>query len=335
MSQVNALTHDQGFRPAELCRLLELKLVHLPLCENRYGKSLIATYRDIKDADNAVHDKLLIVEAMWVKTSSQLQFVKNVARVLEEEHCRIHLEVLETLNIRFAVAISKLDSVIKRESDSSFTVRPLKYARFKASIDDSISQLQQWQEMFDPTWYLILLMKNTPIDDELAKRYITMDSQSLSSEVTSGTSLSTDTTLVSAQSLRNTLKGESASEVHVSLPEDGLDWSSSRNIEYSSTCLINRSGSEKVFAVDTISCASGYNMSRLRTDSEGLAKKLKRDDIDRSGLLPCKGIIKKRSPETRKLCSISLAFQLPRYDVDSPPVSLRHCLLQKRTFSLS
>ncbi|KAF4424034.1 hypothetical protein CFRS1_v006871 [Colletotrichum fructicola] len=142
-------------------------------------------------------------------------------------------------------------------------------------------------------------------------------------------------TLASAQSFRSMVKGEGSKEMHVTLPEDGLDWANTWAIKYSSTVLIRRKASEKLYAVDTIACDSSYDLSRLRTDTESLAKKLKREDIELFGLLPCKGVVKRKSPETKRLASMSLAFQLPGTDLRRPPISLRNLLLQERMLSLT
>lgn len=289
-------------------------------------------YRDLKGANEAVQSRLLIVEAIWKKTAIQVDFVKKIAQVLEEDHCRIHLEVLVVLKSKLGLAISKIESVVKSGPDSS--VRKWKYARIREAIDHSITELQQWHSVFDPTWYLILRMGNKLIDDELSLSANESVKTSPSSRSTSSYS-SSSTTLVSAQSIRSIVKGETSSEIHVTLPENGLDWNTTNKIEYSSTVLIRRKASEKIYAVDTITCNASWDLPRLRTDTEGLAKKLTREDAGMFGLLPCKGVIKRRSSETKRLSSMSLAFQLPHKDICVPPTSLRYHLLQERRFSLN
>ncbi|KAK1855279.1 het-s domain protein [Colletotrichum chrysophilum] len=297
----------------------------------KYGTTLIEAYRDLRGADEAVQSKTLIVEAIWNKTAIQVEFVKRIAKVLEEDHCRIHLEVLEVLKSKLILAISKIKSVVKTGPNPS--VKRWKYTRVREAIDDSIAQLQQWQKIFDPTWYLILRVGNRLIDDELSRPGVADFGHSSSSTASEHTKA--NTTLTSAQSIRNVVRGNGSNELHVTLPEGGLDWTNTRKIKYSSTVLVHRKASEKVYAVDTITCDASYNLPRLKADTEDLAKKLKREDIDAFGFLPCKGVIKQKSPETRKLASMSLAFQLPYIDTSKAPVSLREYLLQDRRFSLS
>ncbi|KAF4858643.1 hypothetical protein CGCSCA2_v007005 [Colletotrichum siamense] len=292
-----------------------------------YGKRLIEAYRDIRGATEAVQSRLLIVEAIWSKTAIQVEFVKRIAQALEEDHCRVHVEVLEVLKSKLMLAISRIQSVVKSGPESS--VKRWKYARVREAIDSSITQLQQWQSIFDPTWYLILRIGNKLIDDELSKHGDTENHMMFLHAAKSSNMLA------SAQSIRSTVKGAGSKEMHVTLPEDGLDWANTWAIKYSSTVLIRRKASEKLYAVDTITCDSSHDLPRLRTDTETLAKKLKRDDIEFFGLLPCKGVVKRRNPETKRLASISLAFQIPGTDLRRPPISLRSLFLQERSLSLT
>ncbi|KAK6208498.1 het-s domain protein [Colletotrichum tabaci] len=301
----------------------------------KYGKALAVVYRDIKGAEEGVRSKLLLVEAIWSKTATQVDFLKRVAGVLEEEHCRIHLEILQVLQGKLTISISKIESVVKGGSSGS-EVKRWKYARLREAIDDSISELQQWQSIFDPTWYLILRMGNRFIDDELSKQSDELAVETLSLQ-TSSTSSSGNSALASAQDLRHTLKGDGGSVMHISLPENGLEWETAREVEYSTTVLVKRQGSDRVFAVDTISCRAEYDILRVRTDAEGLAKKLKRDDIGIFGLLSCKGVVKRKDADTRRLASLGLVFQLPSifHSTAATPVSLRSHLLRERSFSVS
>ncbi|TKW54161.1 hypothetical protein CTA1_463 [Colletotrichum tanaceti] len=67
----------------------------------QYGKALTVVYRDIKGADEGVN------------------FLKRVAGVMEEDHCRIHLETLQG-------------------GSSGPEVKRWMYARLRGAIDDSI-----------------------------------------------------------------------------------------------------------------------------------------------------------------------------------------------------
>ncbi|KAF9873155.1 het-s domain protein [Colletotrichum karsti] len=298
----------------------------------KYGKKLMSAYRDFKGASEAVQERLLIVEAMWSKTASQIEFARVVFKVLEEEHCGVYLRILETLHCKFSLAISKIESVTKTSAGSG--VKKLKYVLSRDDIDDAVAQLQTWHTIFDPTWFLMLRIDNKLIDTELLKSPGIADAPITPSRRPSYVS-SMHSTLVTARSIRDSLKGEGTAEPHVSLAEDGLDWSTTQAIEYSTTSLVRKTGSTKVFAIDTIDCTPKYDLQPLRTAVDSMAKKLKKNDINYFGLLTCKGVVKRKDSKTKRLISMNLIFQLPIPETGNVPVSLRSHLLKERTFSLS
>lgn len=290
----------------------------------QYGKKLVGTYQDFKNADEYVRTRIVIVEAIWSKTTVQVGFVKRVAKTLEEEHCRIHLNVFEILKSKLMMATSKIESVMKKTSESG--IKRWKLMFLRDSIDDTITQLEQWQRIFDPTWYLILRIGDKLIDTELLS----------TEEPETGrpsTAASSATTLVSAQKFRDTIKDDKwggGSAHHVSLP-DALDWDAAAEIKYSSTQLVQRAAdrSERLYVVDTIVCHSNLDVYAARTDAESLAKKLSQVEPGTFGLLVCHGLIKRKNPETRHLVSMSLAFRPPTESKQHrQPASLRQHLMQ-------
>ncbi|KAL8364919.1 hypothetical protein RB595_003959 [Gaeumannomyces hyphopodioides] len=170
-------------------------------------------------------------------------------------------------------------------------------------LDETIESLERWQRIFDPSWFLMLRIADGVIDSEL--------SNSAQVPVSDGArGGGGGPRRAAAQKLRVSLRGD-ASDIHVSLPVDGLDWATAVNVAHSETRLIRRAGgSSKLFAVDTIAFARDTDPARVRLDAEALAKKLKHAEFS-SGLLPCHGLIKHRDAATRTLSSIDLVFAIP------------------------
>lgn len=272
---------------------------------------------------------MLALEAILSRTAVQVEFLKRVAGTMGEEHCRIHLQVLETLKSHLRMAAVKIESVVK--SDSKSGIKTVKYLFIHREIEDSMAQLEQWQRIFDPTWYLILRIGDKVIDAELAKPSAPpdTDSSSLSGTIAAGIDI-----LAPAKNLRSSLTGGSGAEAHIYLPEDGLDWKRTTAIAYSNTHLIPRaSKGQRVLAVDTIDCTTGLDLSQSRADAEALARKLGQIDPGTFGLLSCYGLVKQKHPESRQIASISLIFQMPTSERE--PVSLRYNLLHSARDSLS
>jgi len=80
----------------------------------KYGKELIDACRAYKSAADDIRDKALIIEAIWSRTSIQIEFAQRIIKTqaLSDHHYQIHLDVFETLKAKLATAARKLGSVI-------------------------------------------------------------------------------------------------------------------------------------------------------------------------------------------------------------------------------
>ncbi|KAJ3494126.1 hypothetical protein NLG97_g4279 [Lecanicillium saksenae] len=293
----------------------------------RYGKALVELYHDLKTADSSIRERMTFIEATWYRTEKQVEFVRRVAHTMSVDHCRIHIDVLETLKAKLLVAITKIGPLAeswnsKGSLASGFT--KLKYAFVRESLDKTLTELEKWRDVFDPTWYLIILNKSDIIDSELREEAI------MSPQTSTGASSSA---LATVRNIRRTIGGSSTPDTHVTLNEAGLNWETSKDIRHSTTKTVWRTRSEKLFLVDTIVCSSDLDVPRARADAERLAMKLKQVDPKTFGLLNCQGIIKRKDSATGRLVSIHLVFRLQPRDADA--ISLREELLRGNSFSLT
>jgi hypothetical protein len=237
------------------------------------------------------------------------------------------VEILETLKAKLFAAILKVESLVKKASPdpggNQLAVKRWKYVLIRESLNVAISEFEKWQQIFDPTWFLIILVKDGLIDSELVK----------GSTVAGDGAYTSSSSIATVHKLRGFINGDSSIDTHINLREDGLDWDSARRIAYSTTRAIQRIGSEKVYLVDSISCDAGLDIAHARADAEALAKRLKQVEPSTCCLLSCHGIVKRRSQATKCISSINLVFRLPDYTV--LPVSLRQFLLRRPTASLT
>lgn len=265
----------------------------------------------------------------------QVEFVQRVARTMNSDHCRVHFEVLEMFQTKLLLTIKRLEPLIK-EDDSSKPdrnkVKRWKYVLLHESLDKTISELEQWQRIFDPTWYLIILMADMAIDSELLQER--QEHGSFSSTTRHGQANSSSSSmLTTAQKLRNMVRNNSIPNIHVTLSPDGLNWESMQRIPYSTTQLICRMASNKLYLIESICCDSNLDIPRARADAESLARKLKQIEPNIFGLLSCQGLVKRKTQPEGSLSSIDLVFRLP--GERSSPVSLRHELLKRPIVSLT
>ncbi|KLU86263.1 hypothetical protein MAPG_05279 [Magnaporthiopsis poae ATCC 64411] len=269
----------------------------------KYGAVLIQAYRSFRSANKDTKERILTIEAIWSRTALQIGFLRNVVSTLGEEHLRIQADLFEILCSKLKLAISKTESVLRKKGGD---VNPWKYVVVRKSLDATIASLERWQRIFDPSWFLIMRVADGAIDSELSK-------SAQAPAVTAATSTqapSSDSALVAAQKFRVSISGKT-DHIHISLPANGLDWGTVKEVAYSTTKLVKRAGSSpKTFAVDSIPLPPGTDARRIRADAEALAKKLHHIQPG-YGILQCQGLIKHRGAETKRLDFIDMVFNIP------------------------
>jgi hypothetical protein len=181
-------------------------------------------YQDFKSADEQIKEKILHVQTIWARTEIQIEFVKHVADTLKGEHCKIHLQVFDILMSKLSKAATKVESVMK--DDANYGIKRWKFPFIRDAIDEAISDLDQWQRIFDPTWYLILLIGDEVIDQKLSLPSSLSPIHTMDSSQTE--TLDRNSPLVPAQRFRSSLGVEREKEIYpkisINFSESGLDW---------------------------------------------------------------------------------------------------------------
>ncbi|KAK3683415.1 hypothetical protein B0T22DRAFT_430734 [Podospora appendiculata] len=308
----------------------------------QYGKKLVQFYKTVKGAHKDLEGKILQMESLWYKTNTQLRIMNRVSSALGEDQARVQDDLLERLAQSLSTALRKIESTFGKPSASASAsasdigteqppgpskFNPLKYAFIKESLDRTLRELEQWHRCYDPTWFLITLISNNLIDQELS----TMRRQQQQQQ-----SSGVDTTLkpVSAVSqLRAILHGgQPRADLHIALDGAQFDMSKSLGIKFTNIRTFTRSAaSSKGFIVDTIQCTQYTDIPAARSDAESLARTLKTVDPETFGLLRCQGLVKARNEKTNQLEAIHLLFRAP----SGSPKSLREELLSTKPPSLT
>jgi hypothetical protein len=231
----------------------------------------------------------------------QLDFLKQVWETLDEEHQNIQSQILRVLASKLENAISQIKRVQRKKRDrdgedenTGVGIKRWKYILIKECLDKAIQDLEAWQKMFDPSWFLIMKVGSPLIDRELAKDDKT--------EVAS---------MRTARKLRDSLKQEPQIRISVFLPEDGLSSAHRYNIPFSTAQTMQRSASSKWFIVDSVACDPEANISALTKDVRELATKLSQVDALTFGLLNCRGVVKATDPGKKEVISFNLVFNFP------------------------
>ncbi|KAL5363913.1 hypothetical protein BJX96DRAFT_156426 [Aspergillus floccosus] len=282
----------------------------------RWGATLVRICSSIKNAETDIAERLLRVKNYWIRVEVQLKLVQSIADTLDPDHQKVQNETLELLVSKLRIAVGRIESVTKgRDFDSpDARVRRWKYALFQQKIDGAIEDLQLWQQIFDPSWYLIMKTAASLIDVKLGT-------------FASSTAAGSHTPITSAQALRKALDPAAAGSVRIFLPEDGIRALYIQDIPFCSAQLAQRGNPEKALILEKVDPDESFDVKQFERDVRDLAKKLVHCDPFVFGLLNCKGVVRHYDGGVRGsvvLTSFTIVFRTP--PGLSQPRSLRSCI---------
>jgi hypothetical protein len=199
-------------------------------------------------------------------------------------------------------------------------LRPWKYALFKEKLDGSVDDLEAWQKIFDPSWYLIIrAAHNTPvqekIDAEVARPRVTPTAEEGSAKRTSE---------LLQVAPRRMLE---AAKPHVFLPEDGFGAMTKQEVEASTVAVGFRGGTQRnrPYILETFASPPNARSDIVAKNVRDVAIQLTQMEPQTSGLLRCKGVVRHKRGEGASAPSFTFVFHVP--EGSGEPQSLRHVLV--------
>ncbi|GAB1315570.1 hypothetical protein MFIFM68171_05780 [Madurella fahalii] len=280
----------------------------------------LSIYKAYQRAAQDVSDKVAILEAVWVKLATQLKFLRRISEQgrLNDELAECHFMLLQKLHGTLLQAVSQVEmaaSTVESAGNKFFKFGRWKHAVFRKSLDALMVELEAWQNRFDPSWYLIILIGDSVLDPALA-------APRQERQVNSAKEASPLDNLLGLRHAIEAGNNPAAQHPH------GLDFHASRLtnakesiIPYTSAKFIIQPESSGVLLIEPVDLSSGINSQSI-ADAENLARKLQHIDPDTFGLLRCEGLLKNTDPLNQRLKAlekqvslsavISLAKQLVR-----------------------
>ncbi|KAF2968326.1 hypothetical protein GQX73_g5243 [Xylaria multiplex] len=292
----------------------------------KHGQRLVKLCKAFKGAEDELTERILQVEAGWLKTAEQLQFTQKVAGSMDAYHKQINEKIIETLQSKLKAVTLKLERVVKmsdkdgntnssEESNVTVTPKRWKYALLKESIDEAVEELEAWQRTADPSWYLILRIASSQIDQALVR-----DNND------------TVTSFPTANAIRAGLRDANCNEVGgVFLPSSELEKMTTTDIPFCDAQLAMRQSARKGlqrFLLTRAECPPEAKVQTVKRDLRDLARKLSHDNPRTFSLLSCKGIIEQvdaAAPGVQARVTFTLVFRTPTEI--SNPRSLRDHLV--------
>lgn len=249
----------------------------------KWGKKLVGICEALKHADTQLDENIFLLEARWLRIEDQLQMVRKMEPLLDDRHRGVQQRSLEIVLAKLKVAISKLDGLITKPDLAQGPlarpeVKKLKYAFVKDGLAEAILELERWQQIFDPSWFLMLRIADPQVDSLLA------------ASAHGGPS----TSLPAAQAMRRAINdstgGTDRPSIYLSL--EGLVAGSIRPVPFSTASTARRADNQQSVLLDPVTCASRTSANAMIRDIRNFARSLRHADPSTYGLLECKGILK-------------------------------------------
>ncbi len=283
---------------------------------HRYGKKLVKKYEAFRNANAAIGELVLRVADCWVKLEIQLEFLHNIWDSLGEP-LQVHQDrILNILEAKLTQASKDLERVLMLEErdDALQKNKKVKAKKFKfvvmlqECLEKTVDDLESWHRRFDPSWWLILRLKDHSIDRQLH----------LSSSDKAGS-------LATLKSLRSEITAQDNN--HQPKPFLFVDEHALHDerepITGSLSTLAYLKTSHQYVVVDTIICGPTLDPGVIVKDVQDLASILAKVNPSRFGLLSCYGAVEHRK-EDQVAHSYDLLLNAPS-EVNAPR-SLRSIL---------
>lgn len=208
---------------------------------------------------------------------------------MQPEHVDVYERTLHVLLTKIEVLISLLKRLVKPQAGNGndgdangYTVKRLKYAFKKDSLDQAIEEFETWQRTADPPWFLLLRIADSGVDDALKP-----DNSTVATEIPS------------ALTIRSNLQDETARGSGLSRSPQELRKMKQTAIPHSDAWVAiatNSSGRTSTYILNKIPCQLDMKYQIVQKDVRDLARRLQHSDPQTFGLMTCKGFVKDSSP---------------------------------------
>lgn len=283
------------------------------------GKNVHQLCQDIKNFSDEIDERLLRIQAAWVRISAQMRLSPQIIDVMDEAHREIHYEAMlkaeEKLQeiyrplqtIRGSMKTIHHDHVngVKAVARGRGAIR---YAIEKKRLDCAIEDLESWQRIHDISWLLIMKMATQVLGAQTSRE---TPSPWLSSDRASIGSQNTNNKLRLKKNVFDTLRKTKIPLLEGSLGMRGSEQVIIDNLTFGGTLL-------------------GHE-SQVKGDVKGLVQLLQEKLKSCVGILEPKVYVEDKDPSLQTL-NFTILFKMP--PGMGHPQSLRYALSTERCPSL-
>lgn len=255
---------------------------------------------------------------------------------MEDEQREVYNQTLQVLKNRLEVVISLLKDLLKPQLgiknitlSPTYKVSRWKYGVKKSSLDEAIKDLEIWQGLADQSWFLLLRIADTQVDQALA-------ASSGARESGSDTNTKTMVSIRAALQQNSSEPSATSAVEHLNLNPEDIKNMVVHPVPFCdgievATRTFSR-GPPKKYILNHIQCEPSAKPQILKRNVRDLVRRLQVDDPYTFGLLNCKGFVAETvRVGSAELLSLTLVFREP--PASHNPRSLREILLNTPTFT--
>ncbi|KAK0644064.1 hypothetical protein B0T16DRAFT_377950 [Cercophora newfieldiana] len=260
----------------------------------KYGKELKSVCSSLKNADAEIAERVLRLDNGWLRLTHQLNFLRRVEHMMEEEHREVYEQTLRVFLGKLQNVTLILRRLVKPRSDTfgmaagdfDFAPKKFKFALQKENLDKAIEDLEVWQRTADHSWFLLMKIADSQVDEALV-------APEDNNESTASTAIPSTMTIragLEELSLASTTNGGGMSLK----PEELQKMSLSAIPHCDSIFLAERcysNGDIARYILNRIQCEPVSKYKIIKKDARDLARKLQHDEPETFGLLSCKGFV--------------------------------------------
>ncbi|KAF5658588.1 CAMK kinase [Fusarium heterosporum] len=240
------------------------------------GKSMVQACKDYRQSDAMVNELIVRVEICWSRIVGQLEISKELWTGMTDDQKELQSRVLLVLQSKLVSATQVISKTDKHATLPK--IRALHVLTLRESLETTVSDLEAWQQRFEPSWFHIIKTSTSNVEILLRNRGLGEPAR---------------------EGLRFRRAFDNTHSVLIS--EESFQSLEKKFIPYCKAQLAKESGDDKLHIIDTVS----QETVKLR-DARELASRLRDSNPFTFGTMKCKGIV--RLPDES---SLAFVFRVP------------------------
>lgn len=271
----------------------------------------------LRNADTEITERILRLDNGWIRLCHQLNFLRRVQHMMEEEHREVYEQTLQIFLSKLKVVTSMLKRLVKPRSEAfglgvggvDFGPRKVKFALHKDSLDKAIEELEVWQRTADHSWFLLMKIADPQVDAAL-------DAPEDDAPSTTSTAVSIPSARTIRAGLDNISTAGTTGGTGITLDAQELRKMSLTTVPHCDSVFVAKKQHSNdtitSYILNRICCEPVAKYQIIKKDTRDLARRLQHDEPDTFGLLSCKGFATERDPSgPMPKVTFTLVFRAP------------------------